>query len=42
LWIDQVEEVVEGSPPDVDGEGDVDVGLRAAVVVDLVTLAGNS
>ena len=28
--------------PDVDGEGDVDVGLGAAVVVDLVTLAWDS
>ena len=39
---DQVEEIVESSPPDVDGEGDVHVGLRAAVVRHAVLLPGNS
>ncbi len=39
---DQVEEVVERPPSDVDLEGDVDVGLGAAVVVDLVALAGHA
>ena len=34
---DQVEEVVEGPPPDLDGEGDVQVGLRAAVVDNFVS-----
>ena len=29
---DQVEEVVQGPPPDVDLEGDVKVGLRTAVI----------
>ena len=35
---DEVEEIVESSPPDVDGEGDVHVGLRAALVDDTVPL----
>ena len=35
---DQVEEVVEGAPADVDGEGDVHVGLGAALVDDAVPL----
>ena len=39
---DQVEEVVERPPPDVDGEGDVHIGLRAAVVRHTVLLPGNS
>ena len=39
---DQVEEVVESSPPDVDREGDVHVWLWAAVVRDTVLLAGDS
>ena len=39
---DQVEEVVESSPPDVDREGDVHVWLWAAVVRDTVLLAGHS
>ena len=34
---DQVEEVVESSPPDLDGEGDVQVWLRAAVVDNFVS-----
>ena len=33
---DEVEEVVEGSPPDSHDEGDVKVGLGAAVVDHLV------
>ena len=39
---DQVEEVVERAPADADDEGDVQVGLRAAVVEDLVALAGDA
>lgn len=35
----QVEEVVEGASPDVDCEGDVNIGLRAAVIGDAVLLA---
>ena len=38
---DEVEEVVESSPPDVDGEGDVHIGLRAAVVRHAVLLPGH-
>ena len=38
---DQVEEVVESPPPDSDGEGDVHVGLRAALVHYRVPLAGH-
>ena len=33
---DEVEEVVEGPPPDLDGEGDVQVGGGAAVVPHLI------
>lgn len=36
---DQIEEVVQRLAPDQDGERDVDVRLRAAVVVDLVPFA---
>ena len=39
---DQVEEVVESSPPHLDGEGDVHVGFRAALVHDTVPLARHS
>ena len=39
---DQVEEVVESPPPDPDGEGDVHVGLRAAVVDDAVSSSWHS
>ncbi len=39
---DQVEEVVERAAADVDLEGDVHVRLGAAVVVQLVALAGNA
>ncbi len=39
---DQVEEVVERPPPDVDLERDVDVGLGAAVVLTEVAVAGNA
>ena len=39
---DQVEEIVESSPPDFDDVGDVKVRLRAAVVDNLVSLGGNS
>ena len=39
---DEVEEVVESSPADVDSEGDVNIGLRAAVVGHTVLLPGNS
>ena len=35
---DQVEEVVESSPPDLDGEGDVHVRLRATFINDAVPL----
>ena len=38
----EVEEVVECPPPDVDGEGDVYVGLGAAVVLQAVLLARNA
>ena len=38
---DQVGEVVERPPPDLDGEGDVEVGLRAAVVDHLVPDGGH-
>ena len=38
---DQIEEVVESSPSDVDGEGDVHIGLRAAVVRHAVLLPGH-
>ena len=38
---DQVEEVVEGAPPHVDGERDVHVGLGAALVHDAVPLPGH-
>ena len=38
---DEVEEIVESPPPDVDGEGDVHVGLRAAVVRHAVLLPGH-
>ena len=37
-WEDQVEDVEHGPPPDADVVGDVDVGLRAARVVDDVPL----
>ena len=36
---DQVEEVVESSPSDLDGEGDVDVWLGTTLVHDRVSLA---
>ena len=39
---DQVEEVVEGPPPDHDDEGDVYVGLGAALVDNLVLLCGHA
>ena len=39
---DEVEEVVEGAPPDLDGEGDVQVGGGAALVPHLVPLGRNS
>ena len=39
---DQVEEVVEGAAADVDGEGDVHVGLGAALVDDAVPLTRHS
>ena len=38
---DQVEEVVEGAPPHVDGERDIYVGLGAALVHDAVPLPGH-
>ena len=38
---DQVEEVVERAPADVDGEGDVHVGLGAALIHDAVPLPGH-
>ena len=38
----QVEEIVECPPADVDGEGDVHIGLRTAVVRHTVLLPGNS
>ena len=37
----QVEKVVEGSPTDLDHEGDVEVGLWTAVVYNLVPLGGH-
>ena len=36
---DQVEEVVESSPSDLDGEGDVDVWLGTTLVHDRISLA---
>ena len=39
---DEVGEVVHRPPPDLDGEGDVQVGLRAAVVDHLVPDGGHS
>ena len=39
---DQVEEVVESPPPDLDGEGDVQVGGGAALVPHLVPLGRDS
>ena len=39
---DQVEEVIESSPPDLDGEGDVHVRLGTALVHDTIPLAGHS
>ena len=39
---DQIEEVVESPPPDVDSEGDVHVGLGTAVVRHTVLLTGHS
>lgn len=38
---DQVEEVVERPPPDDDHERDINIRFRAAVVIDLVSLAGD-
>ena len=38
---DQVEEIVESSPPDFDNVGDVKVGLGATVVDNLVSLGRN-
>ena len=39
---DQVVEVVQSSPPQLDHEGDVQIRLRAAVVDDLVSAGGNT
>jgi len=39
---DQIEEVIERSTSDLDDEGHVQVGLRAAVVEDLVAFARNA
>ena len=39
---DEVEEVVEGAPPDLDGEGDVQVGGGATLVPHLVPFGRNS
>ena len=39
---DEVEEVVEGPPPDLDGEGDVQVRRGAALVPHLVPLGRDS
>ncbi len=39
---DEVEEVVQGAAADVDGERDVHVGLRAALVVQLMSLPGDT
>ena len=39
---DQVEEVVERPPPDLDGEGDVQVGLRATLINNFISFSGNS
>ena len=39
---DEVEEVVEGPPPDLDGEGDVQVGGGAALVPHFVPLGWNT
>ena len=39
---DQIEEVVESPPPDLDGEGDVQVGGGAALVPHLVPLGRDS
>ena len=39
---DQVGEVVEGPPPDLDAEGDVQVRFGTAVVDDLITNGRNS
>ena len=39
---DQVGEVVHRPPPDLDGEGDVQVGLRAALVDHLISNCGDS
>ena len=39
---DQVEEVVESSPPDLDGEGDVQVWLRATLINNFISFSGDS
>ena len=39
---DEIIEIVHGPPPDLDGEGDVQVGLRAAVVHNLVPDGGDT
>ena len=39
---DQVGEVVQSPPPDLDGEGDVQIRLRAAVVDHFIPDCGNS
>ena len=39
---DEVEEVVERPPPDLDGEGDVHVRLRATLINDAVSLTGHT
>ena len=39
---DEVAEVVQGPPPDLDGEGDVQIGSWTTFVEDLVTLGGHS
>ena len=39
---DQIVEVVHRPPSDLDGEGDVQVGLRAALVNNFISFSGNS
>ena len=39
---DEVVEVVEGPPPQLDDEGDVQIRLRAAVIDDLVSAGGDT
>lgn len=38
---DQVAEVVQGPPPDLDCEGDVQVGSRAAIVENFIPFCWN-